>query len=82
MSGATKENTSSAGVPSPCVDVCRMDEVSGWCLGCQRTLREIAAWSTLDDDDKRAIWSLLPMRRASLAPQPSDTSAAGSGEAP
>jgi uncharacterized protein len=59
----------SIGVPSPCVDVCRMDPKTGWCEGCQRTLREIGAWSGLDDDDKRAIWALLPLRRARLEPK-------------
>jgi predicted Fe-S protein YdhL (DUF1289 family) len=47
-----------------------MDALTGWCEGCQRTLREIAAWSTLDDDDKRAICALLPLRRASRPSQP------------
>ena len=37
----SSEPQSSAGspVPSPCTDVCRMDEASGWCEGCARTLR-------------------------------------------
>lgn len=65
-----------AGVPSPCVSVCRMDEATGWCLGCARTIDEIAAWGLLDDDDKRAVWAQLPQRHAVLrargahAPQP------------
>jgi predicted Fe-S protein YdhL (DUF1289 family) len=29
-----------------------------------RTLEEIATWGTLDDDDKRAVWQQLPLRRA------------------
>ena len=56
-------------VPSPCIDVCRMDEATGWCVGCLRTLDEIALWSALDDDDKRQVWSDLARRRAAL-PQP------------
>ena len=36
-----------------------MDEATGWCEGCLRTLDEIALWSVLDDDDKRAVWQLL-----------------------
>jgi predicted Fe-S protein YdhL (DUF1289 family) len=40
-----------------------MDEPTGWCKGCLRTLDEIAWWSQLDDDDKRAVWQLLPRRR-------------------
>ena len=54
-------------VPSPCVSVCRMDAASGWCEGCLRTIDEIAAWSVLDDEEKRAVWQLLPHRREALA---------------
>jgi len=50
-------------VPSPCTSVCRMNERSGLCEGCVRTIDEIAAWSTLSDDDKRAVWVLLEQRR-------------------
>lgn len=53
-------------VASPCRNVCRMDEQSGLCVGCGRTLDEIALWSVLDDDDKRAVWALLPERMARL----------------
>ena len=48
---------------SPCVDVCEMDVATGWCAGCLRTIDEIAAWSTLDAADKRAVWGLLDQRR-------------------
>jgi predicted Fe-S protein YdhL (DUF1289 family) len=51
-------------VPSPCTSVCRMDPRSGWCEGCLRTLDEIAAWSTMGDEDKRCVWDQLPARRA------------------
>lgn len=54
----------SAGVASPCINVCRMDEASGWCEGCLRTIDEIVAWGGLADDDKRAVWRLLDERRA------------------
>jgi predicted Fe-S protein YdhL (DUF1289 family) len=50
-------------LPSPCINVCRMDAATGWCEGCQRTLAEIAAWSGLSDADKRAVWQELPRRR-------------------
>ncbi|MBX3605540.1 MAG: DUF1289 domain-containing protein [Piscinibacter sp.] len=57
-------------VPSPCVNVCRMNAATGWCEGCLRTLDEIAAWSTLDEAAKRAVWKLLPARRAARATPP------------
>lgn len=52
-------------VASPCTSVCRMDARTGWCEGCLRTLDEIAAWSKLDDADKRQVCLLLDERRAS-----------------
>ena len=53
-----------AAVPSPCTNVCRMDERSGWCVGCMRTLDEIAAWATLSDTAKLEVWDQLALRRA------------------
>jgi uncharacterized protein len=50
-------------VPSPCTSVCRMDEASGWCQGCLRTLDEIGFWSVLDEADKQAVCLLIEQRR-------------------
>ena len=63
-------------VPSPCISVCKMDEASGLCTGCLRTLDEIALWSVLDDDDKRAVWEALAQRRGRLPPAAADGSLA------
>jgi hypothetical protein len=63
-------------VPSPCINVCRMDEASGLCTGCLRTLDEIALWSALDDEDKRAVWEALEKRRRLLPPAPATDTAA------
>ena len=54
-------------VASPCTSVCRMDDASGLCIGCARTLDEIASWSVLDDDARRAIVAALPSRKAHFA---------------
>ncbi len=61
--------TDPVGVPSPCINVCRMNPRSGLCEGCLRTIDEIAAWSTLSDDGKRAVWDELDQRRESLPPE-------------
>jgi predicted Fe-S protein YdhL (DUF1289 family) len=50
-------------VPSPCISVCRMDETTGWCEGCLRTLDEIALWSVFDEEDKRQVSVELSRRR-------------------
>jgi len=49
-------------VESPCNDICRVDEASGLCLGCARTIDEIAAWGAATDVERRAILALLPER--------------------
>ena len=52
-------------VSSPCTQICAIDEATGWCTGCKRTIAEIAAWGVLDDDAKRAVWAALPSRHIS-----------------
>lgn len=43
-------------VPSPCISICRMNPQNGLCEGCYRTIDEIVAWGSADDDYKRAVW--------------------------
>lgn len=52
---------------SPCIGVCKLDEQSGFCLGCGRTGGEIGAWSGLGEPERDAIWAKLPERLAALA---------------
>ncbi|WP_445003496.1 DUF1289 domain-containing protein [Halomonas mongoliensis] len=42
---------------SPCIKVCR--PVGDTCLGCWRTLDEIARWSRMDDAEREAVWQRL-----------------------
>lgn len=50
-------------VPSPCINVCKMDPASGLCTGCFRTLDEIAAWSSSSDDQRLSILAAVARRR-------------------
>ena len=52
---------------SPCNQVCEIDEPSGYCIGCGRTLAEITAWPDAEPARQRAIIDLLPDRLATLA---------------
>ncbi len=63
--GATGEppTVGRAGVETPCVEICHVDRVSGFCEGCGRTLDEIAAWPTLTAAARRRIMGELPNRR-------------------
>jgi predicted Fe-S protein YdhL (DUF1289 family) len=48
--------------PSPCIRVCRIDERTGRCLGCRRTLSEIADWPMLNAAEKHALLEALDRR--------------------
>jgi prolyl-tRNA editing enzyme YbaK/EbsC (Cys-tRNA(Pro) deacylase)/predicted Fe-S protein YdhL (DUF1289 family) len=50
-------------VASPCTDVCKLDPVDGLCRGCYRTREEIASWSRIGDDARRALLATLAERR-------------------
>ncbi len=50
-------------IPSPCVNVCAIDPAGGYCMGCYRTLDEIAAWVNLDSAERLAVWDALEARR-------------------
>jgi uncharacterized protein len=50
-------------VASPCTSVCTIDQASGLCAGCFRTLDEIAGWIRFSDEEKRAVLDALPTRR-------------------
>jgi len=52
------------GVPSPCINVCRLNPRTGWCEGCGRTGAEIAEWPTADDARRREILAGLASRRS------------------
>jgi uncharacterized protein len=68
-------------VASPCIGICRMNEAAGLCDGCLRTIDEIAAWSTLDDEAKRAVWRIIEARHEQWMAQ-GNGSNGGSEEAP
>jgi predicted Fe-S protein YdhL (DUF1289 family) len=54
-------------VESPCVDLCVMDDASGWCIGCGRTIDEIAGWGQSSPATRAAVIAELPARMDRLA---------------
>jgi predicted Fe-S protein YdhL (DUF1289 family) len=55
---------------TPCVAVCMIDPRSNLCLGCGRTLPEIARWPRMTGAERLAVMAELPQRMldAGLAP--------------
>ena len=54
-------------IVTPCVKVCAVDGVTGLCLGCRRTLPEIAGWARYSDEERAAIMTALPHRPDPMA---------------
>lgn len=59
---ARRVRASAQNVPSPCISVCRMNERSGWCEGCYRTLDEIRQWGGASEQARRAVWARIEQR--------------------
>ena len=44
-------------VKSPCTNICAINYNLGFCMGCKRTIKEIANWSNLSDEKRGKILS-------------------------
>jgi len=56
-------------IATPCIKVCMVDGESGLCLGCLRTLPEIARWGALSDAERATVTDDLPSRRSRVRPE-------------
>ena len=59
---------------SPCIDICAIDPKTRLCMGCYRSLDEIAAWPSLSRAERLAIMQGLEQRRSLIGPFPVKTS--------
>jgi len=57
-------------IQSPCIKICTLDARSGLCLGCGRTIGEIASWTSLSDAERARVTGELADRLARLAAAP------------
>ncbi len=51
-------------IQSPCIGICSMDDITGFCQGCFRTLQEIQQWWDLDSTSKQSVIALAGAREA------------------
>lgn len=55
-------------VSTPCIKVCRIEGTV--CVGCWRTLAEIAAWGGMFEPQRLAVMASLPERQARFTAPP------------
>ena len=60
-------------VETPCIKLCVLDPATNHCLGCGRSLDEIARWTAFSDEERRRIMAELPARLAALPRPPRNT---------
>lgn len=51
---------------TPCINVCQMDPARGVCIGCCRSLDEIANWGSLSEAERERVLETLAERREKL----------------
>lgn len=49
---------------SPCIQVCQINEQTGFCAGCFRSQEEIARWLRYTDEQRQLVLEGLGKRRA------------------
>jgi predicted Fe-S protein YdhL (DUF1289 family) len=62
----TSSETCREPIQTPCVKICTVDGASGLCVGCLRTLGEIAGWSGFSPAERARIMAELESRRGIL----------------
>jgi predicted Fe-S protein YdhL (DUF1289 family) len=57
---------------TPCIAVCMIDPRTNLCLGCGRTLPEIARWPRMESTERQTVMALLPERMEQAGLKPTD----------
>jgi hypothetical protein len=62
VDGLAKTPRASAFPPSPCIEICKLNE-NAVCTGCKRTIAEIAQWSAMTAEEQWRVVNALPHRQ-------------------
>jgi predicted Fe-S protein YdhL (DUF1289 family) len=61
------DERASGDVPSPCVNVCQMHPETNYCVGCLRTMEEIADWLDMRNEEKLEVLARVERRKKAVA---------------
>ena len=54
-------------IASPCISVCQIDDTTGCCLGCHRSMDEIRDWPIMTAAEKTAVLARVAERKGAEA---------------
>jgi predicted Fe-S protein YdhL (DUF1289 family) len=57
-------------IETPCEKICIVDQASGLCRGCGRSLAEIERWSSYSDAERARVMAELPRRIEGMNARP------------
>jgi predicted Fe-S protein YdhL (DUF1289 family) len=60
-------------IETPCEKICIVDEPSGLCRGCGRSLAEIERWSAYSDGERARVINELPQRLKAMNTRPASS---------
>jgi predicted Fe-S protein YdhL (DUF1289 family) len=52
---------------TPCVNICLLDANGAFCMGCARSLDEIARWASMSESERHVVMRELPARKPRLS---------------
>lgn len=50
-------------VKSPCISICSIEEATGYCKGCYRTVQEVGEWLYYSDSQKKQVLTQIDLRK-------------------
>lgn len=53
-------------IPSPCISVCQLDDATGCCIGCFRSIDEIREWPIMTAEEKTGALARIAARKAAV----------------
>ena len=51
-------------IPSPCIQVCQIDDDTGCCIGCYRSIDEVREWPIMTAEEKQGTLARIAKRKA------------------
>lgn len=54
-------------IASPCISVCQIDDTTGCCIGCLRSMDEIRDWPIMTAAEKTSVLARVAERKAARA---------------
>jgi len=64
---AERQRLLAGGPPSPCVSICRLDDKTGFCVGCLRNIDEIRDWMIMLPAERQEVLRRIDERRRAAA---------------